>query len=111
MCFLTIFYQLISQSQISQINFFLQSRESDDPRIRSARLAKDALHHAQVIHTCMSHQFIQMAVSCIYMSIISLLLCMSNFTIYILCMYCVGILQSAVLHLFIFAVHHKQTHW
>ena len=111
MCFLTIFYQLFSQSQISQINFFLQSRESDDPRIRSARLAKDALHHAQVIHTCMSLQFIQMAVSCIYMSIISLLLCMSNFyDIYYACT--VSVFCKAPSYIYsLFAVHYKQTHW
>ena len=86
---------------IIQVNGFMQSRESDDPCIRSARLAKDALHHAQVIYTCMSLQFIQMVVSC--MPIIYLLLCISNF-------YCVGILQNTVLNLFIFSVHYKQTH-
>ena len=57
--------QKIIKLFIIQVNGFMQSRESDAPPTRSERLAKRALYNAQVIYTCMSLQFIQMAVSCI----------------------------------------------
>ena len=79
------------------VYYFLQTRNSHAPPRRSARLAKDALCHAQVIYTCMSLQFIQMAVSCIlhrgpfnvfyiYIGVYIILhmLCLCNCTIYMI---------------------------